>query len=540
MSTDTQGQHVDAFMLDLLLTHILRQPKVFQVAQQNLLPEHFMNVGEGHYRAIWETALEYWNKYHTLPTYQALSGMVLSRMEADPGYMPETIKTAADLMEWMYGPQFPETELSPPAAAMEWLQDVLMDRVVGHQLREQMRIGGGFTVKSLPAMVTKLSDLMGRVAVVQSFPTGLAVPERWEESAVPLRTTGIKMLDDAMFGGVEPGEVHVILGPTGVGKTMLGTQILTASARVTNELCATGKGTPELSVYFSYESPARDLQVRVMSYAARIQKTRLERMATFDDLTTEGKLMEYEINMQRANAAAAGSRIAGERERLDEVRPWLNKYLRLVDFTGVKIPGEPVRGYRGLDECREVVDHFQQSSGYPVGTIVLDWAGMIVERYLRTKGLPLDRNLTTELSSFVDRVHEKLTAPTGARAYVIHQVTGQANKKRSGTMLHHSEAMNCATFAVNAWFAFCLGNKDNESNTCKFGATKTRRGEGRAPVVCRINGGFGELVPTDGYEIDQLSGRIVERSLAARVARPVGANVTAQRRVADTGELAGI
>ena len=94
----------------------------------------------------------------------------------------------------------------------------------------------------------------------------------------------------------------------------------------------------------------------------------------------------------------------------------------------------------------------------------------------------------------------------------MHQLSGQANKKSPTAKMHHADAEGCASFAVNAWFAFCLGNKDQSTNTCLLAATKTRRGEGKDAVVCKIDGAFGQLVDADRqYAIDHVTNKIVKR-----------------------------
>ena len=94
----------------------------------------------------------------------------------------------------------------------------------------------------------------------------------------------------------------------------------------------------------------------------------------------------------------------------------------------------------------------------------------------------------------------------------MHQLTGQANKKGPTARMNHAEAEGCSSFAVNAWFAFCLGNKDQSTNTCLLAATKTRRGEGKDAVVCKNDCSNGRLLDADKYyEACSLSGGIVPR-----------------------------
>ncbi|MFB6298480.1 MAG: ATPase domain-containing protein [Salinirussus sp.] len=58
------------------------------------------------------------------------------------------------------------------------------------------------------------------------------IPERHERSfAVETLSSGIDEVDDLLYGGLERGTVTVVSGPTGVGKTTLGTQFAREAAR---------------------------------------------------------------------------------------------------------------------------------------------------------------------------------------------------------------------------------------------------------------------------------------------------------------------
>jgi hypothetical protein len=199
-------------------------------------------------------------------------------------------------------------------------------------------------------------------------------------------------------------------------------------------------------------------------------------------------------------------RVMGERERLDHVKAALNACMLGVDFS---MSQTALGGEGGIPEIRSTLEMIQETRQRKVGMCVIDWAGTCVRRTLRTQGNNVDRQ-AAELGAFIQDVRSTIAGPMGCATWVVHQLNGQANKRPPSHIPTHADAEWCASFAVNAWFALCLGTKDQESNSCLLAATKTRRGAGSPAILCHINGAFGELVPGNGtLRIDPHTHRIV-------------------------------
>ena len=107
-----------------------------------------------------------------------------------------------------------------------------------------------------------------------------------------LMPTGVPMLDASMSGGPEAGDVAVILGATGQGRTTLATQILVSAAKL-----ASRSATPEagkLQVYFACNEPILSHQKRVFANAARVKQeaANLHKVALTDPCQVGGTFLE--------------------------------------------------------------------------------------------------------------------------------------------------------------------------------------------------------------------------------------------------------
>ena len=500
---------VCGLLIDEVIKHCARSPEVFSEAYGKLLPVHFTQSGEVYYRYVWAAIIEHFEKYSKLPNYTELSTVVLSRLHANEVVDDDVIKEADSLLNWMWGPLCPEYSLVPDAAH-EWLRALLHDRVVTKPLMQEIRkadMGGGI---HLPSMV---KDIVAKLENVDSV--GIKIPDTCiphdlnGEENVPTIPTGISFIDSRMSGGMQPGEVNVLLGPTGVGKTTLGMQLAVEGARYSHLRSKEFDAPKKQSVFLSYEISLREMQIRMMTYAAQIDKSRLEQVK-FDELSSRENLQDYERRRWKRQIMD-GAEVPGEKDRWNSAVPWLHDHMHLMDMSADQ--GDSNLGNGGIAEIKGTLDKINNQrdrAGFNV--IVIDWAGMVARQYLRAQNEQVDKLYYHELYEFVSRIRRQIAKPYNCQVWVLHQLTGQANKKGPTARMHHSDAEGCSSFAVNAWFAFCLGNKDQSTNTCLLSATKTRRGAGQDAVVCKIDGGFGRLLDADKYyEACSLSGGIVSK-----------------------------
>jgi hypothetical protein len=357
-------------------------------------------------------------------------------------------------------------------------------------------------------MIRRTSRQIEAIEAIGQVSDDSTLPSNWAEAKRPKLATGVPFIDRLMDGGSEPGDVNVILGPTGGGKTTLSMQLCISIAKRQDDPVLRDASEGGLSVFFSYEDNKRMLQIRAASFAAQVHKNRLRFHG--DALSTRGNLADYERELFR-NCNLREQ--PGERERLDGIREWMEKYVRLIDFHAGTHGG---RG--GVPEVVQRLRALQDKAGMPIRAVFLDWAGDMVRNMLLAKNAKIDSgSLSLELTGLISHVKAEVASQFECTVWVPHQIRGAATGKKPGWLPHHSDAKSCTSFADNAWYAFCIGNKDPETNCCQVLATKTRHGEASTPVICRIDGGFCRLVDvTEHYVVDGMSSNIVPRSNAAR------------------------
>ena len=499
------GLVLDRFAIEWLVAHLVRSERVFR-AGLDYLNESCFKPGELIYREIWQATKAYYVEYNTLPTSSILKTAVASRLQATAEITEDEHNDAMDYLDWVFGNEFADVDQSE-AIAIDLLRHFLMQRLVGFRLQQVASTAAVSPIVELPGSLQTLYDEMLRISSVANYSHVDTIPGDWSINHVDRMPTGIDFIDSRLRGGMEPGEVYVLLGPTGVGKTTLSMQTCCSYANNIYERVLQG-GERRFAAYFFYEGGMDEMIKRALSCSALIPKDRLDSIRSFDELTTSQNPLPYERELFPAGE------IPGERERKDAASVWLNQYLRIFDFSGNREPGRPVLGFGGISEIRQHLEMARDHFGYGPGFVVIDWAGTCVRRYLQSTGLAKNgdysQRQTLELTQFVDRCHYEIAAPLDCTVLVAHQLRGAVNNKPPTFEFSHADAEGCASFAVNAWFSFVLGTKDRRTNTCIFRATKTRRSEDPSSTICYIDGQFGRLVDaSDRYRIDSVTRRII-------------------------------
>lgn len=267
-----------------------------------------------------------------------------------------------------------------------------------------------------------------------------------------------------------------------------------------------------LVVVVGYEDSKRMMQIRAASCGAHVPKNKLRELKSYDELTTTGRLDQYELDMYRGLGQQRD--LLGEQERLEQARVWLDKNLYLLDFH------DPKNGGRGhITEIRQKLLAIQDKRKMPIRAVMIDWAGEMIRNYLIATGRPYDGGtMALELAGLLHKAKSEIAVPFDCTVWVAHQLRGASCKQPPSYIPHHSEAQWCTSFADNAWFAFCLGTKDTEHNVCQLVASKTRHGESSPPVICKIDGGFCRMVDVSTvFEVDPHTKRFALSSERSRV-----------------------
>lgn len=509
---------VNRTYIEALLANLIRDKQAFNAANRHLRFEHFMPE-ETIYATTWTCLQQYVRDYDDLPPQEALSVLVAGQLQGSPTTAPGELEDAETFIRWVYSDQ-PRlvTDMS-----LDMLHRVLQVRVVEQQLRSAVVNNPGRTLDRIEHIITEAQESLSRLRSIRHVDTPGILPDEFESDVGgELHPCGIDAFDVQMNGGMSPGEVNVLLAPTGVGKTLCSVQIVCHRGRMqyARELQEPGSG--KLVVFIYFEEPATALRPRFMAAGAGIHITRAYGFRSLADMSTTGNLQEYE-QQRYAQLLASGAVVLGERERYAQAQPWLNTLVDVPDFSCSRVNGV-IRGAGGIPEIVSYLEDLQQRRRRQIDTVVIDWAGVCVRRLIESQSKGgKQRDLSTELGGFVDQVASKIAAKFKCMTWVTHQLAGEYQNKPVTFKFHHSHADWCKSFANFAWFAFVLGTKDRESSTCIVRTTKTRRGAGMAEAICHIDGAFGQLQTRTDMEIDTATGRLVSRDEAARFVESRGA-----------------
>jgi hypothetical protein len=509
---DIGSARMDKPLIEVMMAHLLRLPDLFLAAKSHMRPQHFPDRLEFTYRAVWQCATFHYDKFNRFPTCEALSATTMAFVQADHFSLPEQAEDVRQFLEWVWGERWNAPGELQPDFAYFLLQRFLHERIVEHGIKQ------AFSTASPPSM-DKLNELLAKsVAAVSTIDSlggmtiSQAMPDTINRPLAVVLPTRVRALDQFMGDGSQPRETNVLLAPSGVGKTLTGIDIACGRAEMQAIAEAEHAGSGKVVVLLSYEEPLELVQPRVWARAAQIHIEEARRMRSMADMSTSGKLKEYESQRFRL-AIQNGAVVDGEFERYQAAKTWVNKFLHIADFAGGTQPGQPVRGYGGVDEISRYLDALSNQLQMGIDTVIIDWAGMAVRRELQIKNRESD--LPAVLGSYVDHVYGKITSKFNCVTWVLHQIAGRYCDRPPKFKFSHTHAEWCSGIAVNAWFAMTLSTKHGRH--CVARCSKARRGEPvDRDIVCHIDGAFGRLEMDDNFVIDNLSGALVARSDVSR------------------------
>lgn len=483
--------------IDYCLLHMLRVPELFDYAKQHLKPSDFSATSEMFYALIWDVALVIAERNNgKLPAQlETVLQMELSSRLGDAQRYNLSQKDE-EMIIGLFGfiCTFDEAKLDS-TYYRTLIQDLIVERTVlgrmGSDISKYRDIGR--PVDIMGALQNYHQKLQG-IMVDASSAGASAFPLDYKPKKLGKFATGLSWFDRFMNGGQAPGEVYVLLGPTGLGKTTSGINITVSTARVWNIAYLAGTiKKPKVSCFFSWEQDLERLRLRFWSYAARIDSTRLEDYTDEKiELTRRGKLEKYEVEMLAEDIKSYGlENVDGEYERLQAASKELNETVKIFDFSGAA--DNPQIGSGGLDEVVAALKALEKD-GYEIGVVVLDYANAAVRKYMAAKGGD-PSTMRHYLASFCNDCRFKIALPFNCPVWALNQLNTSANKRAPTADQHHSDASECGNFAENAWFAFVFSTKDKTNNTCQLFCTKERRAKGDLKqAFLKIEGGICAMV----------------------------------------------
>lgn len=495
-----------------MMAILLRSKRAFETVHSVLRPEHF-GVEDQIFTALLAITRNYHEQYAKLPPRTILLEELATLCRDYPEALIEHEREDAKrFLSWAFKLQKSELDA-------DWAITVTK-RFLDEHVANKLGAVFNDADSQVPASITRvLQDLQEQAEQFQSLDAGqieVPFPEGWNLSQEKLMPTNISFLDSFLGGGCAGQEVYGLLGPFASCKTLLGVQICSEGAREQARMLAEGKtgGKRGIWMHFSYEAPLDpELRVRFVSYLGKIKKDRIEHCTDWRTLSTSENLQPYELRMYRDKLHVGATKCLGEQARKRNAEKLVNAHIRIMDMTGSDRQ-HPNRGGGYVGEIVALIGAVlrQEKNAYIAG-VVVDYAGLMVERYLSSQpGAKMDiQQYRHALTKLPLHLRNKVAMPHRCPVWLLHQLSGEANKLPPGVLPHHTNSAESKSFAENLSFSFSVGNKD-QNDRCLFGATKTRRAKSRKPEVIRINGAFSRVDSNNElYVLDPATNRIVAK-----------------------------
>jgi hypothetical protein len=305
------------------------------------------------------------------------------------------------------------------------------------------------------------------------------------QSGTPQRVpTHIEFLDRLLGGGQLPTGIHGLLGVIGSGKTTLGTMIATEGALwqgKVDQYQATG-----CWVFISLEMRPEEIRALAISHAAKISRRTIQTERS-DQWSTSACLKDYELQRTSQLSTRGGSGL-GEQERYEEIAGILTSHLVIAridppEFASVCSAAQGIRNY--LTKLR--------LEDRPIRGIVVDYAGLAVLHYVNQNSIP-NYASSAILSNFPQECRELLAQQYNCPVWVIHQMSGRANKRRPTEIQHHSDTQGCRSFGAYLDTCVILGTMEDKSAAFAIQCTKSPQKPDSDRAVLQFDQDFATIV----------------------------------------------
>lgn len=491
---------ISADRKDYLFGCLLRLPALFVRARDLLKPSYMESADDVPYVLLWQAAVEVASRNHGVLPETPDQARIQIELEAKDLATGDPDTVTEESFNYLFGsPDGADAGLiahiytSPVSEYSETEGGRLLRRYLEEvTIYSRIQRAASSWSRGLPPSIApfleKISEQKARIATLSNSPKFDALPKTMERPPIEIHTTGVSFIDHFMRGGSSPGEVYTLMGPTGSGKTTLAVQLAVEGALYEQ---ARALGEVGKWYYFTYESPVEpDTYDRVLAYMARVDEDSIKDYRNFSSVE-RNDYKPYELSLFR-DLFNQGKVVPGEAERVAEAYEKIaGKNLHLVDYSG-SVEGA---GAGGVDEIAAFLEQ-EQYLGNRIAGVVIDYAGVAVDRYLMGQNIPATEKYTY-LARYVNEVRIKVAARFKPVTWVLHQLHGETTKGHHSKTFHHSEALGCRNFGDNAWFCFNIGNQDVETKCFLLSCSKSRRAPKLPEISVMLEGGIRRMTTAD-------------------------------------------
>ena len=411
---------------------------------------------------IWSVMRDCRDNMDTFPTKPLVEMEVKARLDGMLGFDAPFKRDVLDTLTNIYAVGEGRTSVQ---IGRNYLQGALQEAVTLDWVEKIQRLG---TLEEMRAYVTGVaSDIANITSTSDAIEKPLKTPDKFLVRKIR-DTFGIRVLDLITGGGIAPGEMLGLLGPTGGGKTVFAIGML----------C---------------ERAMRKQHVLLASYEEKTEGDIMERICSY--ITSEDVSLFRDKNFGDIDPVLQG--------KVLEKRAEYSDYLTVLNLaTGA-------RGGGGADELINNIDR-QIESGEKPTLVIIDWLGSMVQRYLAESGVASSdyRHIGHR---FVDRIRTH-AMEKGYAVVVNHQLSTTAARASSSAKPQATDAYEFKAFSYFMDGCVCLGTLDMDSKVGWLVMDKFRRG-GASDMMIRLDGAHVRFEPAMGYVTDH-RGKFMEADAA--------------------------
>lgn len=246
--------------LSILLLHLMRCDKVIIRALEKVEPKDVAQVASPDVGYLWHCSREYFKEYHRPIPLTQLEVKLADRVSTND-MADHDIDELANFVGWLYG--VAETDFEPEAA-YKLMRRLLEETRVSTPM--QSLLAEGADVNAIYAALKQGID-HATVSIAEPIdPMECFASVIGQGGPSPLGSNDVQYFNTLCQGGLMPGEVAVLVGPTGGFKTTIAIDVACSMAKVNSR-----------AMFMAYEQSAtgRDLPLRFASRLLGIPKSRL-------------------------------------------------------------------------------------------------------------------------------------------------------------------------------------------------------------------------------------------------------------------------
>jgi hypothetical protein len=494
---------LDGRKKDDMLAVLIRNQRAFETVHEVITPEHLRKISDG-YAVMWRTVKEFYDKYSEMPSRAQIIAEMESENDAANGELlnDDDLKDIKDFLKGAFDDVAHGRDISRSSVhrkvAVETAQ-LFLQECVTSDLQDTLIKNGKIPV-NLPEALQVAVDRVGAALFSGDAMFRPVIEEGWDtEQRMTMIPTGFATWDTFLGGGYVGGEVYVFMGPFGSCKTLLTVKLVCEMAKRYQTKFRDGETDGKRPVVFlvSTEMDKAEFRLRALSYLAKIPAKRLRMMKSKDELCKKNKKAAtpetaYENQLFADLIGDQARAFVNEYTRLEAAIVLINAHVFFVEMTDAN-PDYPDLGADGMKDAARYIAAVLRGDKtlVPCGLFV-DHAMMMMQRMVNkgTRRADEERQILAGIPALGVDLAKKYNIP----CVIMHQLSGEANGRRSASVMGYSDAAGCKSFVQAAAFSI-VATKPTEDHRqlSVFRCDKHRREPPSGHAIVHVDGAFGNL-----------------------------------------------